>query len=231
MRFGRPCQSISNIKSISNMETIIENYGLCHIAINMFDQLDYKSLCKARMVSKSWKDFIDNFCIRKRNEWKLTSFLKSKKWFLNQWPEWKNILKDFVQNRSSEDVKLLLEALDYYYGSYCHIMNLYDPLMIAIEIKNDLSLVKLIAPSVRNLSYQNKNGRTPLHKAVTYGRVEIVKWLLDNHHQKIDFGIKDKYGTTTLEEAKIQCQWSIGGGFDRETILKRLFAMESSQTE
>ena len=102
-------------------------------------------------------------------------------------------------------------------------------LMIAIEIKNDLSLVKLIVPSVRNLSYQNKNGRTPLHKAVTYGRVEIIKWLLDNHHQKIDFGIKDKYGRTTLEEAKIQ--WSIGGGSDRETILKRLFAMELSQTE
>ena len=230
MRFGRPCQSISNIKSINNMETFIENYGLCHIAINMFDQLDYKSLCKARMVSKSWKDFIDNFCIRKRNEWKLISFLKSKKWFLDLWPEWKNILRDFVQNRTSDDVKLLLEALEYYFRVYPHIiMNLHDPLMTAIEIKNDLSLVKLIAPSIRNLSYQNKNGRTPLHKAVTYGRVEIVKWLLDNHHQKIDFGIKDKYGRTTLEEAKIQ--WSIGGGSDRETILKRLFAMELSQTE
>ena len=211
------------------METIIENYGLSHIAIHMLDHLDYKSLCKARLVSKSWKDLIDNFCIRKRSEWKLISFLEPRKGFLEQWPEWKNILRDFIENRTSEDVKLLLEALEYYFDRYCHIFNVLDPLMIAIELKNDFSHVKLIVPSVKNLNYQNKDGRTILHVAVTYGRVEIVKWLLDNHHQKIDLSIKDKYERTTLEEAKIQ--WSCRGGPDRETILKRLFHLELSKTD
>ena len=159
----------------------------------------------------------------------MISFLESRNGFLEQWPEWKNIWKDFVQNRTSEDVKLLLEALEYYFDRYCHIFNVLDPLMIAIELKNDFSLVKLIVPSVKNLNYQNKDGRTILHVAVTYGRVEIVKWLLENYHQKIDLSIKDKYERTTLEEAKIQ--WSFRGGSDRETILKRLFHLELSKTD
>ena len=35
-------------------------------------------------------------------------------------------------------------------------------------------------------------------------KIATILWLLENHHQRIDFGIKDKYGRTPLEEAKIQ---------------------------
>ena len=186
------------------MEKIFQNYGLSHIVIKIFGYLDYKSLCKARLTSQSWKDFIDTYCKPNRVQWKLTVTFHSKQWFLELWPEWKSILSDFIQNRSSNDVKKLLDIVNYYFNQYPHILNLLDPLMMAIELKNDFDQVKLILPSVQNLNYQNRDGRTILHKAITYGRLGIIRWLLEHGRHKIDLEIKDRYGRTVLREAKIQ---------------------------
>ena len=114
------------------MERILQNYGLSHIALKIFDYLDYKSLCKARLTSQSWKDFIDTFSKPNRIQWKLTLTFHSKKWFLELWPEWKSILSDFVQNRTSVDVNKLLEIVNNYFNTYPHVLNILDPLMMAI---------------------------------------------------------------------------------------------------
>ena len=123
-----------NSKQITNinMERILQNYGLTHIALKIFDYLDFKSLCKARLTSQSWKDFIDTFSKPNRIQWKLTLTFHSKKWFLELWPEWKCILSDFVQNRTSVDVNKLLEIVNYYFNTYPHVLNILDPLMMAI---------------------------------------------------------------------------------------------------
>ena len=73
-----------------------------------------------------------------------------------------------------------------------------------LELKNDLDHVKFIYPSVKNINYQNPDGRTILHKAITYGRLGIIRWLLEHGRHKIDLQIKDRYGRTVLREAKIQ---------------------------
>ena len=85
-------------------------------------------------------------------------------------------------------------------------------------MKNDIDQVKLILPSVQNLNYQNRDGRTILHKAVTYGRLEIVQWLLEHEINRIDLEIQDKYGRTTLEEATIQ--YLARDQADRKTIFE-----------
>ena len=223
------------------LDKIIQNYGLSHIGIKIFEELDYKSLCQARLVSHAWKELIDNemqdTLILKRKTWmvnrdesiELKSFLQSKDWFLKTWPEWKSITRDFVQNRATKDVKKLLEVLNYYFDYYPHISNLYDPLMVAIGIKNDLTQVKLIVPSVKNLNFQNKNGRTILHKAVTYGRLEIVDWLLETQHHKIDFKIEDKYERTVMEEAIIQYSHKSDQS-NRQAIYDKLRAFETENT-
>ena len=197
------------------MDNIFQNYGLSHISMKIFDYLDYKSLCKARLVSKAWKDLIDHISIEKRNEWHLVWLFKSKQWFLREWPEWKNILMDFIHNRTSEEVKTLFKMLDKYFYSYSTLMNkLDDPLMLAIGLRNVMAHVKLILPSVKNLNYQNREGRTILHQAVIYGRLAIVKLLLD-YSQRIDFKMKDKHGRTTQDEARIQIL--LRGGEIRKT--------------
>ena len=114
------------------MEKIFQNYGLSHIAIKIFGYLDFCSLCKARLTFRLWRDFIDTFCRPNRIQWRLTVTFHSKKWFLELWPEWKNILSDFIQNRSSNDVKKLFAIVNSYFNQYPHMLNLLDPLMIAI---------------------------------------------------------------------------------------------------
>ena len=208
------------------MEKILQNYGLSHIVIKIFGYLDYKSLCKARLTSQSWKDFIDTYCKPNRVQWKLTVTFHSKQWFLELWPEWKNILSDFIQNRSSNDVKKLLDIVNYYFNQYPHILNLLDPLMMAIELKNDFNQVKLILPSVQNLNYQNRDGRTILHKAITYGRLEMVQWLLEHERHRIDLEIQDRYGRTTLEEATIQ--YLARDQADRKTIFELISGLQST---
>ena len=114
------------------MEKIFQNYGLSHIGIKIFGYLDYCSLCKARLTFRLWKDFIDTFCKPNRIQWRLTVTFHSKKWFLELWPEWKNILSDFIQNRSSHDGKKLIAIVTYYFNQYPQMLELLDPLMIAI---------------------------------------------------------------------------------------------------
>ena len=198
------------------MENIFQNYGLSHIAQKIFDYLDFKSLCQARLVSMTWKDLIDHISIEKRNEWKLVSLFTNSKWFLKEWPEWKSILRDFIQNRTSEEIKILFKILDRYFYSYSTMMNKLanDPLMLAIRL-GIWSHVKLILPSVQNLNYQNREGRTILHNAVTFGRLAIVKLLLD-YSSRIDFKVKDKHGRTVLDEARIQ--FLLKGGEIRKRI-------------
>ena len=104
------------------MEKIFQNYGLSHIAIKIFGYLDYCSLCKARLTFRLWKDFIDTFCRPNRIQWRLTITFHSKEWFLELWPEWKNILSDFIQNRSSNDVKKLFAIVNYYFNQYPHML-------------------------------------------------------------------------------------------------------------
>ena len=53
------------------LDELIQNRGLQHLARSIFWFLDYSSLTSCRLVSKSWKDFIDNNCDKLFEYWKL----------------------------------------------------------------------------------------------------------------------------------------------------------------
>ena len=187
------------------METIVENYGLSLIAVQIFDYLDDASLSNARLVKKSWRQLIDYEVQRrrfKREKAKLKNFWISKKYFLNAWPEWKVILRDFNKNQNYGKTRKLLKFLENSFHYYGHIMNFLDPLMIVIEINPKFDILELILPSIKNFNYQSPGtGKTLLHVAVTYGRYEIVERILKQKTCQIDLDIQDKYGTTILDEA------------------------------
>ena len=197
------------------MDHLVENNGLSWIAIKIFDQLDNKSLTNARLVKSSWKDLLDSTLIEKRKEiiemglihQKMKNLKKDySKALFRFYPEWKNIFKDFQERRNLEDVKKLCELVTEFFNSYHHILSQLDPLMAAVELHNDISALELVLPSAKSLKYVNKYGCTILHKATTYGRLEIVKLILTKYPHLIDFEQRDYRSDhrTVLDEAMIQ---------------------------
>ena len=197
------------------MENLVENHGLSWIAVKILDQLDDKSLATARLIKSTWKDLIDETLSEKRKliirERRLVheKLKKIKERCSNHmfklYPEWKNIINDFQERRSSEDIEKLCELITKYCDYYIHISSSVDPLMLAVEFKNDISVLELVLPSVKSLRYTNREGCTVLHIATTYGRLEMVKLILNEYAHLIDIEQREMTERrTVIDEAMIQ---------------------------
>ena len=183
------------------MENIVENYGLSHVAIQILDYLDDKSLTNSRLVKENWKNLIDSSLIDRIDQLidkALNVFEIKFPDFFKAWPEWLKIFADFRKNRSYEDFLYLNQDLETYFESYEYkidstrnIGRAFDPLRLAVQ-KNDISFLRLVLPSVKNLSYANVQGYTLLHKAVMVGNCEIVKLILTEFRHKLDLQIEDR---------------------------------------
>ena len=194
------------------MEWITKSPGLWNILEQILANLDPKSLKNAALVCQTWNHISKG--VKKEVLTKYLSQFKSKQsWFFKQWPEWSNILEDFIQNRSDEDIEKLIKILENHFNpdakpyKYLNqsilerMCKRRDPLMIAAEIDNNISAFELILPSVKNLNSKDPiDGKTVLHLAITNGRSEIVKLLLQ-YGDKIDFQAKDNLGNTIFDEA------------------------------
>ena len=195
------------------MENLVENHGLSWIAIKALDQLDDQSLANARLTKSTWRDLIDDALQiekrKRRRERRLVHKkmenlkLKYSKHLFKLYPEWKNIFDDFQERRNLEEVKRLCELITKYFECYIHISSRLDPLMLAVELQNDISVLELVLPSVKSLRYTNRGGRTVLHKATIYGRLEMVKLILNKYPHLIDFEQKDGVYCTVLDEAML----------------------------
>ena len=202
------------------MEQLVENHGLSWIALQIFDELDDESLANARLINTSWRCLIDDALLEKRKhlrerrlvreKWECLKKSRHTSYLFRQWPEWKNIFDDFQERRNLEDTKKLCQIITKYFGSYLHISTLYDPLMVAAVLHNDISVFELVLPSVKSLRFADKNGRTVLHKATTYARLEIIELILTKYPHLIDFWQRDHHvgsrelGRTVLDEAVLQ---------------------------
>ena len=192
------------------MENIVENYGLSHIALQIFNYLDDKSLAKARLVNTSWTNLIDAKLLEKRKKLRIKKtfqfYRKHFKKFFQFWPEWKRILEDFRLNKTFEDFLKLNKLLKEYFQKYGNtdLEQKFDPLIFITAFKSDISILELILPSVQSLKYTNRTGQTLLHFAVVYGRFDIVKLIVNEHGHKVDFGQRDgshRLGSNIFGEA------------------------------
>ena len=52
------------------LDELVQNRGLQHLARYIFQYLNYQSLAHCRLVSKDWKDFIDEHCDNIFFHWK-----------------------------------------------------------------------------------------------------------------------------------------------------------------
>ena len=203
-------QLLHQLKTKLTMENIVENHGLSHIGIQIFNHLDNKSLANARLVKISWTNLIDTKLLEKRKKLRIKKTFQfyriNFKKFFEFWPEWKRILEDFRLNRSFEDFQNLNRLMKEYFKKYGNtdVEQKFDPLMFTTIFKSDISTLQLILPSVRSLRFTNRTGQTLLHFAVVYGQTDIVKLIVNEHGHKVDFAQRDgshRLGSNIFGEA------------------------------
>ena len=131
------------------MEDFVENPGLVEIGQRIFFYLDNLSLCRSRLVCKSWRDFITDtgasriFWIRilKRN-WE-----KSHHWVhVNK--DWKQIFQEIYYKADKNKIKRFVEIYQKYF-----------------PVEDTLWS--------RGPSY----GVSPLHQAVYTGDIESIRYV------------------------------------------------------
>ena len=114
-----------------------------HIVEEIFGYLDLQDLTKSRLVSKSWKSFIDNMKLWYICQWKnafgkpmefckTDGILTYKRLFLEQFPYWKDTFEYFETKATLIEVKQFAAIMRNYYCSreptnLCPIFNAILP--------------------------------------------------------------------------------------------------------
>lgn len=120
------------------MERLIDNYGLIHLATQIFAYLDNESLLQSQLVCKSWLNFLQN----QRFFWKRKLRAKSGKVSeLNQ--DWQKLVSNIEKKGSVEDILSLISIMEKFKGSCLHFG--ITPLHQAI-FSGDLELISFILP-------------------------------------------------------------------------------------
>ena len=180
---------MKNPPSSINMETLLQNEGLCHIVTNVIRFLDKKSIANCRQVSRSFKNLIDY-----DRTWiglQLEHICYEKKKFINCWDEFVTTtinekfesfvqsIQPFIAKGIKPDLHYLVKEMWIYFKNDSQNIS-HSPLHEAIAVSN-VSLVKILMhagvdmemPSVFLL-------QSPLQIACRWGNVEMVKLLINN---------------------------------------------------
>ena len=196
------------------LDELVKNPGLQHVALNIFKKMDPKSLGNCRLVSKQWKDCIDEV------KW----------WWLDQLSKYTDSLKrlklEFNPSRTFgrykiEQIEMFIEVMDYVYknepledlklftkfmGDYCikfkarlpdsslwirERNKLDSPMHFAAE-KNRLDILEIFARSpmkgrmnVENWIMFTQNNVDNLVSSACYkNQVEVIEFFMDLEDDK-----------------------------------------------
>ena len=97
----------------SFMDLLVQIQGFAHIASQIFQCLDDKSLCQSRLVSRKWRQFIDKekfWCNRIVQSGQKSRFCQSQ--------EWKDVFEKFPK----ENQRLLAEILQEFFANCQNIL-------------------------------------------------------------------------------------------------------------
>ena len=216
---------------IVRLNELVHNSGLKHIALQIFNELDPKSHGNCRLVSKEWKNCIDN----------------DKLWWQKQLANDVDLLGRLnVDNY--EFIEKFIKALDQYVYKNEQLNNLklftiftreyckkliededlihyrYTPLHFAAE-KNNVQVIKLFLDHAEDLNIdlnvRNQDQRTPLMYAKSKNVLELL--LRDD---RIDAAAIDNIGYTVLH---FVCDYN-GSGCSQEEIANTItLLLQSSQ--
>ena len=89
------------------LDDLVCNSGLVHVAYKIFGYLDLKSLRNCRLVSKAWKDCIED----DSSYWRRLLDAAKSHTLLNVFPEFVEVF-DYLQSKSSiDDIKLFIDFM------------------------------------------------------------------------------------------------------------------------
>ena len=162
----------------SVIEEILENPGLCQIIYHISSFLDAKSLAQCRLVSKSWRDLIDND--RPWLVFQLDYIQNTKKSFIDcntiqikgptikstiakRFPEWTFVVEQFTRRQKITKLKEFVEQMWIYFKDD-EMIFYTNPLHDAAR-KSNTTFVKLLINAGIDLSMKNPTGSTPFHYA------------------------------------------------------------------
>ena len=185
--------SIFFSKKIS-IQDLIQNQGLKHIAEEIIGYLDAKSLANCRLVSKSWRDLVENGKIwwilqlqdmmTKQRSVDLRPLI-----FLNHFPPWKEVIEFFASRGKSspEMTRQFCRSMEFYLnesddlflkkGMYYY----FDPLTLAIQ-HGDIDFIECILQCPFDFNCPKRNWRprsTPFLFASLPGYETTLCLLLD----------------------------------------------------
>ena len=175
------------------MEKLAERFP--HLLELILSRLDDPTLENSRLVSKSWRNFVDWFWLVKQLRIYKTKTLGNKSLILLH-EDWR---KFFLHLESDlEALRLTVPLMKQYYQCNKSSTKEYTPLHYAVK-KGHLAIVSYFKSETINLQTTDKHGRTLLHIACLSERnqQEIVKLLVD----EIDVNQPDDLGNTPMHVA------------------------------
>ncbi|PSN55708.1 hypothetical protein C0J52_09025 [Blattella germanica] len=184
---------ITNVNVILDEKDLYDIYIRNHevaAMVSIFENEELKEL-QSSIVDSQWITFLKKI---ERGEEKTGMILRSHmgrpifvhrtfaeyfaaKWFYNNFHSCKAFLRQRIFEPRFQVIKSIFDRL----------LAKDSPLHLAV-LNNDLVGVRKILANDKNTTRQDKGGRTALHLAVTYSRINIIKLLL-NHC--VDFSICD----------------------------------------
>ena len=185
---------------IFDLDCLVQNPGLKHIAELIFSFLEAKDLAQCRLVTNEWKCVIDAH----KHWWilQLRSIKTTEKKFgsvvhvlENFPPNWNEVYHYFETRESLENLKRFVAALQ----TYCKARTTYGcPLSTAIYWgQMDVVQLYMLSPlDFNGLLYIN---RTPLHVASYCGQGGIVQLLFDK--EGIDLNAETSANMTSFHAA------------------------------
>ena len=240
---------------------LLSNPGLAHIAEHIVSFLDDKSMAQCRLVSKNYNVFLldiwQNMTLKEAHRLCETK-LKisddgtidgklSETTIFEEWPDWKEVLKEVTKLEDLSAVTWLLKEYFRYIWHYdtkekgmCYSLQ-WDcnasPLHFIAENysrfdycnmyedEDIIRVLKVLLETSLDFNVEDGDWNTPLHKACEHGSKKVVEFLLNNAVKKgIDYNAVNINDQTIVHLA----YWNhTGKGFmdfvDRKPVLKHLF--------
>ena len=155
-----------------------------HIAQQIFEQLDNKSLATCREADRDWQYFIDNEKFYKCKIQNVMIKYKNQSWdYRNMSPL--HMAAATGQTQVVLDIIKEEGKIDKYFGIVNKDLGgknanlLRSPLHYAVR-EGYFSVCKALVENLEDTNHGDWDGRTPLHMAVGHGSYDILKLLIDN---------------------------------------------------
>ena len=195
------------VENHMSINEFITNSGFNHIMVQIMAYLDEKDIANCRLVSKTWKNYIDS------KQWWITQIeyirntkttftlneIERQNFIEEEYPEWNEVC-DFFARGNGEKLKTFVGFMwQYFRNDEKHL----NPLIQAASNGN-VDFLEFLIDSPVDFNVKTKiTGGTCVHSACVYDQHEVMEFLIKHSHVKnINVTEKNlKFGITPLHFA------------------------------